>query len=64
MLLLGILATVGIYESAAEMMMAWHMFFTLTIGGIVAGMIEAAIIVFIGLYVFSWTYNIIAERYP
>lgn len=62
MLLLGILANVGLYEGAAAMMMESHMFFSLTLGGIIAGMVEAAIITFVVLYVFSWIYNIIASR--
>ena len=62
MLLLGILANVGLYEGAAAMMMEWHMFFSLTLGGIIAGMVEAAIIAFVVLYVFSWVYNAISAR--
>jgi hypothetical protein len=62
MLLLGILANIGLYEGAAAMMMEWHMFFSLTLGGIISGMVEAAIITFVVLYVFSWMYNIIAAR--
>lgn len=57
MLLLGILGNAGIYSTAAEQMMKWHMFFSLSIGGIIAGMIEAAIIGFIFGYVFAWLYN-------
>ncbi|WP_255171326.1 hypothetical protein [Natrononativus amylolyticus] len=62
MLLLGILANVGLYEGAAAMMMEWHMFFSLTFSGIITGMVEAAIITFVVLYVFSWIYNTIAAR--
>ncbi|MBR9690684.1 hypothetical protein GOV08_03285 [Candidatus Woesearchaeota archaeon] len=57
MLLLGILGNLGIYTSAAEQMMKWHTFFSLSIGGIIAGMIEAAIISFVFLYLFGWIYN-------
>jgi hypothetical protein len=57
MLLLGILGNVGVYTGAVEMMQQWHMFFSLSIGGIIAGMIEAAIIGFIFLYAFGWVYN-------
>lgn len=57
MLVLGIAGNIGIYEGAVKMMEQWHMFFSLSIGGIIAGMIEAAIIGFISAYVFGWIYN-------
>ncbi|MBP2030801.1 ABC-type antimicrobial peptide transport system permease subunit [Methanohalophilus levihalophilus] len=57
MLVLGILARVGIYTGAAEMMMQWHMFYSLTIPGIIAGMVEAGIISFIFGYIFAVLYN-------
>lgn len=57
MLLLGILGNLGAYTSAVEMMQGWHMFFTLSIGGIIAGIIEAAIISFVFAYAFAWVYN-------
>ena len=57
MLLLGILGNLGLYIRAVEMMQQWHMFFSLSVVGIVAGMIEAAIITFIVLYLFGLVYN-------
>jgi heme/copper-type cytochrome/quinol oxidase subunit 2 len=57
MLLLGISGNVGIYTGAVEMMQKWHMFFSLSIAGIIAGMIEAAIIGFVFAYAFGWVYN-------
>jgi hypothetical protein len=57
MLLLGILGSVGVYTGAAGMMVQWHMFFSLSIGGIIAGMIEAAIISFVIAYAFGLVYN-------
>ncbi|MFH1064183.1 MAG: hypothetical protein V1729_03830 [Candidatus Woesearchaeota archaeon] len=57
MLLLGILGNMGLYIGAAEMMRQWHMFFSLSIGGIVGGMIEAAVISFVFMYTFGWVYN-------
>lgn len=62
MLLLGLLANLGVYEGAAAAMMEWHMFFSLSAVGIVGGMLEAAIITFVFLYVFSWMYNAISGR--
>lgn len=64
MLVLGILANLGFYEGAAGMMAEWHLFFSLTPAGIIAGMIEAAVIAFVVLFVFSWTYNALATRSP
>lgn len=57
MLLLGIFGKLGIYTGAVEMMQQWHAFFTLSIGGIIAGMIEAAVISFVFAYAFAWAYN-------
>jgi hypothetical protein len=57
MLILGILGNLGFYEGGVSMMSQWHMFFTLTPFGIIAGMLEAAVISFIFAYVFAYTYN-------
>jgi hypothetical protein len=57
MLLLGILGNLGIYTSAVQAMQQWHLFFSLSIVGIIAGMIEAAVSGFIIAYVFGWLYN-------
>ena len=57
MLLLGILGNIGVYTGAVEMMQQWHMFFSLSIGGIIAGMFEAAIITFVFIYLFAFLHN-------
>ena len=57
MLLLGISGNIGIYTGAADMMQQWHMFFSLSIGGIIAGMVEAAVITFVFTYLFGLIYN-------
>lgn len=57
MLLLGLLGNLGLYMGAVEMMQGWHMFFSLTVGGIIAGMIEGAFISFILMWFFAWVYN-------
>ena len=57
MLLLGILGNLGIYSGAVEMMQSVHMFFDLSVLGIITGMIEAAVISFVFVYLFGWTYN-------
>ncbi len=57
MLILGILGNLGIYSGAVSMMSQWHMFFSLTPLGILAGMIEAAVITFVFIYLFGWIYN-------
>ena len=57
MLLLGILGNLGIYVSAVEAMQNWHIFFTLSIGGIIAGIVEAAVFSFAFAYFFGWVYN-------
>jgi len=60
MLLLGILGNIGVYTGAVKMMQQWHMFFSLSIGGIIAGMFEAAVITFISVYLFGFIYNKLA----
>ena len=57
MFLLGILGNFGIYNSAIESMMRWHIFFNLSFFGIIAGMIEGAVSAFLGAYLFGWLYN-------
>lgn len=57
MLLLGILGNLGVYKGAVEMMEQWHLFFSLSVGGIIAGMFEAGVITFIFMYLFGYLYN-------
>jgi len=57
MLALGILGNLGIYMGAVENMQQWHMFFSLSIAGIIAGIIESAIISFVLGYLFGLIYN-------
>lgn len=57
MLVLGIFGNIGIYTGAVKMMEQWHMFFSLTPLGIIAGMTEAAVITFISFYLFGVIYN-------
>ncbi len=57
MLLLGVMGNLRVYTGAVDMMMQWHVFFSLGIGGIIAGMIEAAVISFVFAYAFAWLYN-------
>lgn len=62
MLLLWVLAKMGLYVSAAEAMASWHMFFNLSFMGLVGGMIEAAVISFLGVYSFAFVYNLIVSK--
>jgi hypothetical protein len=57
MLSLSVLAKLGLYVSAAEAMMQWHMFFNLSPVGIIGGLIEGALGGFILGYAFAWVYN-------
>ena len=54
---IGILASLGLYTGAAQQMMQMHMFFSLNVLGMITGIIEAAILAFMGGYVFAWLYN-------
>ena len=62
MLLLWILAKMGLYVSATEAMISWHMFFNLTFVGLIGGMIEAAVISFLGVHSFVLIYNILVSK--
>ena len=57
MLILGILGNLNLYTGAVSMMGQWHIFFSLTPIGILAGMIEAAISTFVFVYLFGVIYN-------
>lgn len=62
MALLGIFGAVGVYEGGVRMMEQWHLFFEPTAVGTIAGMIEAAIIMFALTYSVTWLYNVFARR--
>ena len=62
MLLLGILGNMGVYMGAVEMMREWHLFFSLSPGGIILGMIEAAVVSFVFLWLFAEVYNRLLRR--
>ena len=57
MFLLGVLAPMGIYAGAGERMMGMHMFFAFGTVAIITGMIEAAVLGFVFLYLFAVAYN-------
>lgn len=57
MLMFGIFGNMEIYSGAVEQMLKWHMFFSLSISGIISGMVESAAISFIIGYLFAWLYN-------
>ncbi|RME78636.1 hypothetical protein D6774_00505 [Candidatus Woesearchaeota archaeon] len=57
MALLWIGWQVGIYANAAQQMANWHLFFSQSIGGLIAGVIEGAVHGFIWLYLLAWIYN-------
>jgi hypothetical protein len=61
MLLLGVLGNLGVYMGAVDAMIKWHMFFSLSILGIIGGMIEAAVISFVVVYAFVWIYHKFAK---
>lgn len=62
MLVLWLLANMGIYVSAAEMMSQWHVFFNLTFAGLIAGMIEASVVSYVLVLLFVWVYNWVGEK--
>lgn len=57
MVVITLLNRIGIYSAMADRMEVWHMFYAPTVVGTITGMIEAAIISFIVVYIFSLMYN-------
>jgi hypothetical protein len=57
MLLLGILGNLGLYLGAVAAMQKWHVFFSLSVTGIVAGIVEAAVSGFVVAYAVIYLYN-------
>ncbi len=57
MLILSILGKFNVYSGATDMMQEMHMFYSLSPLGMISGMIEAAIISFVIIYLFGIFYN-------
>jgi len=57
MFVMWVMGSIGYYTEAVGMMQGWHMFFSLSITGLIGGVIEAAVFSFIILYIFGWLYN-------
>ena len=57
MFLLSVLGYFGVYMDAVFAMAQWHMFYSLSFLGIIAGMIEAAVWGFVAGYAIAWIYN-------
>ncbi len=62
MLFLGIGWNLGFYVGAAEQMAKWHLFFSPSLGGILTGMVEAAVIGFVFVSVGVWLYFKLAKN--
>jgi len=60
MLVLGIFGNLGIYMGAVNSMMQMHEFFSLSVLGIIGGIIEAAIVSFILGLLIGYLYNKLA----
>ncbi len=58
MLIIGILGNFGLYLSGVSAMAEWHIFFNLSVLGIIAGIIEAGVFGF----VFGWLIAVIYNR--
>lgn len=62
MLALGILGGLGLYIGAVEMMQRWHLLFSPTPVGTIAGMAEAALVSFVVAWLLGSLYNAFAQR--
>lgn len=57
MLLTWIVGKIGWYQGWVNNMLEMHIFFSLSIGGLIAGIIEAAILSFIAGWLIAYFYN-------
>ena len=57
MLAIGLLGALGLYEGGTRMMEQWHVFFSTSALGIIAGAIETAVVFFLLGYAFAAAYN-------
>ncbi|MCA9373998.1 MAG: hypothetical protein R3B71_01165 [Candidatus Gracilibacteria bacterium] len=57
MLVIGILAMMGVYMEAYQIMKAFHIWFDATLIGTLIGMVEAGVISYIAGYLFAELYN-------
>ncbi len=60
MLVFGVFGYLGWYMGAVESMMQMHMFFSLSIGGIITGIVEGAVWGFISGWLLGYFYNMFA----
>ncbi|MBU1032488.1 MAG: hypothetical protein ABII13_01075 [Patescibacteria group bacterium] len=57
MLLLSLANSMGIYQNAVQQMQNWHMFYKPDFAGTITGMIEAAVMTYVSVYIIVWIYN-------
>jgi len=57
MLLLSILGVLGLFESAVSIMESFHIAYSLSLGGIIIGILEAAIFCFMSGVLIALFYN-------
>ena len=57
MLFLSVLGWLGFGLKAVEAMIQWHIYYSLSIGGVIAGIVEALVFGYIVGYLIEWFYN-------
>lgn len=62
MLLLSIGNSFGFYEEAVAQMQGWHMYYTPDFGGTISGMIEAAVVTYLGIQIVFWIYGALGKK--
>jgi hypothetical protein len=60
MLVLSVVGLAGYGQEAVSAMQAWHIWYDLSVVGIIAGIIEAGIVGYIGGFLIAWFYNLVA----
>lgn len=62
MVLLSLGSGMGLYSNMASQMQSWHMWYMPTFGGTLTGLIEAAILTYIFVWIAASIYNRLVEK--
>ena len=62
MVLLSLGSGLGMYRTMATQMQSYHMWYTPTFGGTLTGLIEAAILTYIFVWIAASIYNAMVEK--
>jgi len=62
MVLLSLGNGMGLYSNASTQMQTWHMWYTPSFGGTITGLIEAAVITYVFVWIAATIYNNMLDK--